>query len=169
MATTTRPPAESTHPSVCPLDCPDRCSLDVTVSQGRVVALEGSRVNPLTDGFICSKVRRFPERVYGPDRLLHPMRRAGRKGEGRFERISWDEALGLVAERLAEARDRWGGEAILPYYYGGNNGLVGQGTMDARFFSRLGASRLDRTVCAAPTGAVAKAMTGKMPGVAFPD
>jgi anaerobic selenocysteine-containing dehydrogenase len=160
---------ETRHPSVCPLDCPDRCSLEVTVRDGRVAALEGSHANPLTEGFICSKVRRFPERVYGPDRLLHPLRRTGRKGEGRFERISWDEGLRLIADRLREVKGRWGGEAILPYYYGGNNGLVGQGTMDARFFARLGASRLDRAVCAAPTGAVASAMTGKMPGVAFAD
>jgi anaerobic selenocysteine-containing dehydrogenase len=162
-------PAESRASSVCPLDCPDRCSLEVTVRDGRITALDGSHANPLTAGFICSKVRRFPERVHGPDRLLHPARRVGRKGEGRFQRISWDEALGEIAARLREIRERWGGEAILPYAYGGNNGLVGQGTMDARFFSRLGASRLDRTVCAAPTGTVAKAMTGKMPGVAFED
>lgn len=155
--------------SVCPLDCPDRCSLNVSVRDGRVVALEGSDTNPLTAGFICSKVRRFPERVYGPDRLFHPLRRTGAKGEGRFQRITWDEALGLIAERLQEVRERWGGEAILPYFYGGSNGMLAQGTLDARFFAALGASRLDRAVCAAPTGAVGKAMTGKMPGVAFSD
>jgi len=169
MTTAARATVETTRPSVCPLDCPDRCSLEVTVRDGRVTALEGSHSNPLTDGFICSKVRRFPERVYGRDRLLHPLRRTGPKGEGGFERITWGEALRLIAGRLGEVSERWGGEAILPYSYGGNNGLVGQGTMDARFFSRLGASRLDRAVCAAPTGAVAKAMTGKMPGVAFAD
>jgi anaerobic selenocysteine-containing dehydrogenase len=151
--------------SVCPLDCPDRCSLDVTVQDGRVVKLEGSSLNPYTDGFICSKVRRFPELMYGKDRLRHPLRRVGRKGDADFERISWADALGEISARLRSVRDTYGGEAILPYYYGGSNGLVGQGTMDARFFARLGASRLDRTVCAAPTGAVAKAMTGKMPGV----
>ena len=159
----------SVHASFCPLDCPDRCSLDVTVEDGRVVSLEGSRTNPLTDGYICSKVRRFPERVYGPDRILHPMVRTGPKGESRFAPVSWSEATALVTRRLAEVRDRWGGEAILPYYYGGSNGLITQGTLDARFFAALGASRLDRAVCAAPTGAVARAMTGKMPGVAFPD
>jgi anaerobic selenocysteine-containing dehydrogenase len=157
------------HASYCPLDCPDRCSLDVTVEDGRVVAIEGSRANPLTEGYICSKVRRFHERVYGPDRLLHPMVRTGPKGEGRFAPTTWPEAVALVARRLREVRERWGGEAILPYYYGGSNGLVTQGTLDARFFAALGASRLDRAVCAAPTGTVAKAMTGKMPGVAFAD
>ena len=156
-------------PSVCPLDCPDRCSLEVKLEGGRVVEIDGSHTNPLTAGFICSKVRRFHERVYGPDRLLYPMRRSGPKGSGEFERISWDQALDTIAARLRGVSERWGGEAILPYFYGGNNGLIGQGTMDARFFNRLGASRLDRTVCAAPTGAVARAMNGKMPGVAFPD
>ena len=159
----------SVHASFCPLDCPDRCTLDVTVEDGRVLSIEGSRANPLTAGFICSKVRRFPERVYGPDRVLHPMVRTGPKGDASFAQVSWPEALALVARRLGEVRERWGGEAILPYYYGGSNGLVTQGTLDARFFAALGASRLDRAVCAAPTGAVAKAMTGKMAGVAFPD
>ena len=159
----------SVHASFCPLDCPDRCSLDVTVEAGRVVSLEGSRTNPLTEGYICSKVRRFPERVYGPDRILHPMVRTGPKGEGGFAPVSWPDAMALVTRRLGEVRERWGGEAILPYYYGGSNGLITQGTLDARFFAALGASRLDRAVCAAPTGAVARAMTGKMPGVAFPD
>jgi anaerobic selenocysteine-containing dehydrogenase len=159
----------SVHASFCPLDCPDRCSLDVTVEEGRVVSIDGSRTNPLTEGFICSKVRRFPERVYGPDRILRPMVRTGPKGEGRFQPVSWPEAVALVARRLGEIRERWGGEAILPYHYGGSNGLITHGTLDTRFFTALGASRLDRAVCAAPTGAVAKAMTGKMPGVAFPD
>ena len=97
------------------------------------------------------------------------MVRTGQKGEGSFSPVSWRDAVALVARRLGEVRERWGGEAILPYYYGGSNGLVTQGTLDARFFAALGASRLDRAVCAAPTGTVAKAMTGKMPGVAFPD
>jgi len=157
------------HAAFCPLDCPDRCSLQVRVEDGRVVAIDGSDTNPLTDGFICAKVRRYHERVYGPDRLLHPMVRRGAKGEGRFARVSWPEAIGLIADRLKETRDRWGGEAILPYCYGGSNGLVTQGTLDARLFTWLGASRLDRAVCAAPTGTVARAMTGKMPGVAFSD
>ena len=159
----------SVHASFCPLDCPDRCTLDVVVEEGRVVSLEGSEANPLTAGFICSKVRRFPEHVYAPDRVLYPRVRTGAKGEGRFARASWPEAIALVAGRLREIRERWGGEAILPYYYGGSNGLVTQGTLDARFFTALGASRLDRAVCAAPTGAVAKAMHGKMAGVDFAD
>src|SRR5262245_66666010 len=94
----------ATTATVCPLDCPDRCSLDVTVEAGQVVRIEGSRVNPVTAGFICSKVRRFGERVHGPDRVLFPQRRVGPKGEGRFVRIGWDEALDLVAARIREAR-----------------------------------------------------------------
>jgi anaerobic selenocysteine-containing dehydrogenase len=134
-----------------------------------VVKLDGSHRNPLTDGYICAKVRRWPELMYGPDRLLHPARRRGRKGTGDFERISWDEALGLVVEKIAEVRGRWGGEAILPFYYGGSNGLLTQDTTDVRLFRRLGASRLARTVCAAPTRRVATALYGRMAGVAPQD
>ncbi len=157
------------HRSACPLDCPDACSLEVRVEEGRVTQLDGDRRNPFTQGFICSKVRRFPELLYGPDRLLHPERRVGPKGEGRFERISWDEALGSIAERLASARQRWGGEAILPYRYGGSNGMLTHEANDARLFRRLGASRLLRTVCAAATTRAATGLYGKMPGVALPD
>src|SRR5262245_48662841 len=132
----------ATLASVCPLDCPDRCSLDVRVEDGRVVSLEGSHLNPVTGGFICSKVRRYPERVYGPDRLLHPMRRQGAKGEGRFVRITWDEALEEVAARLSSARREFGGESILPFAYGGSNGVLSQGIRDERLFRQLGASRL---------------------------
>src|SRR3989442_15845479 len=101
------------HASFCPLDCPDRCSLSVTVEDGRVVALDGSRTTPPPAGFICSKVRRFHERLYGPDRVRHPMVRTGPKGEGRFAPLSWPEAVELVTHRLLEVRQRWGGEAIL--------------------------------------------------------
>jgi anaerobic selenocysteine-containing dehydrogenase len=159
----------SEHSAFYPLDCPDRCSLTVTVDADRVVAIDGSRVHALTDGYICAKVRRYHERVYSPDRLLRPMVRRGAKGDGAYAPVSWPEAIGLIADRLRTTRERWGGEAILPFYYGGSNGLVTQGTLDARLFTALGASRLDRAVCAAPTGAVARAMTGKMAGVAFPD
>lgn len=155
--------------SACPLDCPDACSLEVKVEHGRVVRIDGDRRNAFTQGFICAKVARLPEHLYGEDRLLHPMRRAGAKGEGRFESISWDEALDLVARRLAEARDRFGGESILPYSYGGSNGLLTQDTTDARLFRRLGSSRLLRTVCAMPSGRAAMGLYGKMPGVALPD
>src|SRR6267143_1061282 len=152
--------------SVCPLDCPDRCSLEVRVEADRVVSITGSQVNPLTDGFICAKVRDFPQRVYGPDRLLYPLRRTGPKGAGRFERVSWDGAIGGSFDAI---RKEFGGEAILPFFYGGSNGLLTQGTTDERLFRSIGASRLARTVCAAPTGAVTDALYGKMASVDFPD
>lgn len=155
--------------SACPLDCPDACSLNVQVEDGRVVKVDGTHLNPITDGYICAKVRRLPEHLYGPDRLLYPAVRRGPKGEGAFERISWDEALDLAAEKMREARERWGGESILPFFYGGSNGLLTQETTDFRLFYRLGASRLARTVCAAPTGRAATGLYGKMPGVAMPD
>lgn len=155
--------------TVCPLDCPDSCSLDVTVQDGRITAIDGSEANPITAGYICAKVRRFGERVYGPDRLLHPMVRKGPKGLASFARASWDEALELIATRMREARERWGGESILPYSYGGSNGLLTQDTSDATLFRRLGSSRLARTVCAAPTGAANMALYGKMPSVTYED
>ncbi len=155
------------HPSVCPLDCPDRCSLDVEVVDGRVTRIGPTSINPLTSGFICNKVARFGERLSGPDRLLHPMRRSGPKGAGEFARISWDEAIATITDRFEEISSRLGAEAILPFFYGGSNGLLTQGILDERYFRFLGASRLARTVCAAPSGAAAKALYGKMAGVDF--
>lgn len=162
-------PSASVLPTACPLDCPDACSLDVRVENGRITKVDGTRVNPVTEGYICSKVRRLPELLYGPDRLLYPAVRRGAKGTATFERVSWDEAHDLVAGKLAEARARSGGEAILPFYYGGSNGLLTQDTVDARLFRRLGASRMARTVCAAATGRAATGLYGKMPGVAYED
>ena len=159
----------STVSSACPLDCPDACSLEVAVDGGRVVSVGGNRANPLTDGYICAKVRRMPEHLYGPYRMLHPGIRDGARGEGRFRRATWDEALELVAGRMRALADAGRGEAILPFFYGGSNGYLSQGSTDARLFSRLGASRLARTVCAAPSGAAAAGLYGKMPGVALPD
>jgi anaerobic selenocysteine-containing dehydrogenase len=155
--------------TVCPLDCPDSCSLDVRIQDGRITSIDGSSLNPVTDGYICAKVRRFPERVYGPDRLLYPAIRKGPKGLASFQRATWDDALALVAERMHEAHERWGGESILPYSYGGSNGLLTQDTSDATLFRRLGASRLARTVCAAATGAANGAMYGKMASVTYHD
>jgi anaerobic selenocysteine-containing dehydrogenase len=159
----------STVETACPLDCPDSCSLAVTVERGRLVEIDGSRTNPVTDGYICAKVRRFGDRVYGDDRLKYPAVRTGPKGTPTFSRVGWDEALDLVASRMREARARWGGESILPFCYGGSNGLLTQDTADAELFRRFGASRLARTVCAAPTGAAAQAMYGKMAGVTYAD
>ncbi len=135
--------------SVCALDCPDCCSLLINVDeQGRGSRLRGNPAHPITQGFLCGKVARYLEREYSPERLLYPQRRTGAKGEGRFTRITWDEALDEIATRLKQIANEHGPEAILPYSYGGSLGkLVGSG-MDRRFFHRLGASRLDRTICA---------------------
>ncbi len=155
--------------SACPLDCPDSCSLAVTVQDGRLVKVDGATRNPVTDGYICAKVRRLPERVDGDARLRYPAVRIGPKGNGAFSTTSWEEAIDLIATRMRASRDEWGGESILPFSYGGSNGLLTQDTTDARLFRRLGASRLARNVCAAPTGAANKALYGKMPSVSYPD
>jgi anaerobic selenocysteine-containing dehydrogenase len=159
----------STVQTACPLDCPDSCSLSVTVERGRIVKIDGSTAAASTSGYICGKVRRFDRRVYGEDRLLYPAVRRGPKGSSTFERVSWDEALELITSRIQEAVASFGAESVLPFYYGGSNGLLTNDLEDARFFRRLGASRLARTVCAAPTGAAALAMYGRMPGVAYED
>ena len=152
--------------SSCPLDCPDACTLDVTVDGGRVTEVKGADVGD-TGGFICSKVARMPDHLYGPERLLHPLRRVGPKGTGAFERIGWDEALDTIAERFAALRDEHGGEALLPYSYGGSNGALTEGSFDARFFQRLGAMRLFRNFCALPSSAAATAVYGRMPGMPY--
>ena len=160
------------HSSVqtaCPLDCPDSCSLSVSVENGRIVTIDGSNRHPVTDGYICAKVRRFGERVYGVDRLHHPGIRSGDKGKGSFARATWDEALDLISKQMTQVRDRDGAEAILPFSYGGSNGLITQHTADAQLFRRLGTSRLARTVCAAPTTSVSREMYGRMPGVSYAD
>lgn len=159
----------TTVTTACPLDCPDSCTLDVTLEKGRVVAIDGGHVNPTTHDYICGKVRRFGERVYGEDRLLHPAIRKGAKGQGVYTRVTWDEALDHIASRMIEIRDRWGAEAILPFCYGGSNGLLTQDTADAALFRAFGTSRLARTVCAAPTGAANLGLYGKMAGVTYAD
>lgn len=155
--------------SACPLDCPDACSLEVAVEEGRVVRIEGTSLNPLTQGFICGKVRHYADHVYSPERIPRPAVRSGPKGKGRFLDVSWDEALSVVAERMSALRRSGRAEGILPLSYGGSNGLLTQDTTDARLFRRLGASRLARTVCAAPSKSAAVGLYGRMPGVALPD
>ena len=133
------------HASVCPLDCPDTCSLTVTVDEGRIVGIRGSRANPYTDGVICAKVpKAYPEFVHGERRLRTPLRRVGAKGEARFERISWDAALDIVYDRTSAVIAEHGPQAVMPLNYGGPHGLLAAGSMDLRFFHRMGASLLDR-------------------------
>jgi len=133
----------------CPHDCPDTCAFVTTVENGRAVSIKGNPDHPPTGGVLCTKVARYLERTYSDQRVLHPMRRIGAKGAGRFERIGWDDALDIVAEHFtAIARSADGPQAILPYSYAGTMGLLQYASMDRRFFHRLGASLLDRTICA---------------------
>ncbi len=143
---TATPSATTVIKGACPHDCPDTCALDVHVRDGIAVKVAGSAGHAPTAGVLCTKVARYTERTYHPDRLLHPMRRVGKKGEGRFERISWEAALAAVATRLKSiaARDP---ERILPYSYAGTMGLVQGESLSMRFFHKLGASLLDRTIC----------------------
>src|SRR6202011_434623 len=131
----------------CPHDCPDTCALTVHVRDGVAVKVTGSSEHAPTAGVLCTKVARYTERTYHPDRLLHPMRRIGRKGEGRFVRISWEEAIAAIAARLKPIAAEDPGQ-LLPYSYAGTMGLVQGDSMSMRFFHKLGASFLDRTICA---------------------
>lgn len=149
-----------TRRSVCALDCPDACSLLITVDAGNGSRLRGDPDHPVTRGFLCGKVAQYLEREYSPSRLLHPLRRTGAKGDGRFEQISWDEALETIADRLSAIAREHGSESILPYSYAGTMGLLNGSGMDRRFFHRLGASRLDRTICSAAGGAALNATLG---------
>jgi len=143
----------------CPHDCPDACSTLVTVERGRATRIAGDPDHPFTNGFLCAKVNRYLERTYHRDRLLYPLRRVGKKGSGSFVRISWDDAIGEIADRLsAIATSPDGPQAILPYSYAGTMGLVQGASMDRRFFHLLGASKLDRTICSMP-GTVGMRMT----------
>ncbi|MFO0798730.1 MAG: molybdopterin oxidoreductase family protein [Gemmataceae bacterium] len=137
--------------AVCPHDCPDTCGLVVTVdpATGRAVKLRGDAEHPFTRGFLCQKVANYLDRVYHPGRVQYPMRRVGRKGEGRFERVSWTDAIHTIADRFREiAASADGPQAVLPYSYAGTMGKLMYGSLDRRFFHRYGASLLDRTICA---------------------
>ncbi|HEX8424244.1 MAG TPA: molybdopterin-dependent oxidoreductase, partial [Pyrinomonadaceae bacterium] len=135
--------------AACPHDCPDTCAMLVTVEDGRAVRVAGDPAHPFTRGTLCTKVANYEQRTHSPDRLQTPLRRAGAKGEGRFERIGWNEALDEIASRFrALAASAEGAETIMPYSYCGTMGFVQSESMDRRFFYRLGASILDRTICA---------------------
>ncbi|MFO0965680.1 MAG: molybdopterin oxidoreductase family protein [Gemmataceae bacterium] len=134
---------------VCPHDCPDTCSMLVTVENGQAVSLRGDPDHPFTRGFLCQKVTRYLERVYHPGRLKYPLERVGPKGAGQFRRISWDEAITRICDRFRTiAASPHGPQAILPYSYAGTMGKLQNASLDRRFFHRLGASLLDRTICA---------------------
>jgi anaerobic selenocysteine-containing dehydrogenase len=140
--------AERVVHAACPHDCPDTCAMLVTVEGERATAVAGDPDHPITAGFLCGKVSNYLDRVYADDRILRPLVRDGAKGEGRFREVSWDEALDRVAAELTRVRDEHGGEAILPYSYAGTQGLIQGNTMSARVMNALGASELERTICA---------------------
>jgi anaerobic selenocysteine-containing dehydrogenase len=155
--------------SVCALDCPDCCAIAVETDNGRAVRLKGDAAHPVTQGFLCSKVARYLEREYHPERVLRPLRRTGAKGEAQFAPIGWEEALGEIADRLKRVAGEFGAESVLPYSYGGTLGFLQGGSMDRRFFHRLGASRLDRTICASAGGAGLMEAYGRRMGTAPED
>src|SRR3954464_2512249 len=155
--------------AACPHDCPDACGVLITVDElsGKAIKLQGDPSHPVTRGFLCAKVAKYLDRVYSPDRLLYPMKRVAAKGQGgpaAFERITWDEALRTIATRLKQISDESGPEAVLPYSYGGTLGALGNASMDPRFFHRLGASQLDRTICATAGGDALISVLGKKLG-----
>ncbi|PYQ43689.1 MAG: molybdopterin oxidoreductase, partial [Acidobacteria bacterium] len=154
--------------AACPHDCPDACGVLITVQDGRATRIQGDPEHPVTRGFLCAKVAKYLDRVYSPERVMYPMRRIAAKGPAAelrcagqpaaavpthgndiWQRISWDEALDAIASRFRAISDEFGSEAILPYSYGGTLGALNGGSMDRRFFHRLGASQLDRTICSA--------------------
>src|SRR6266404_5601772 len=141
--------------AACPHDCPDACGVLITVDDGRAVKIQCDPEHPVTRGFLCAKVAKYLDRVYSPDRVLYPMKRVAPKGiagEGAratqtFQHISWDEALDEITARFKGVAAEFGSEAILPYSYGGTLGKLNYGSMDRRFFHRLGASQLARNIC----------------------
>jgi anaerobic selenocysteine-containing dehydrogenase len=136
--------------AACPHDCPDGCAVLITVEDGRATKLQGDPEHPITRGFLCGKVAKYLDRVYAPDRVLYPMRRVAAKGahgDGAFQRVTWDEAFNEIVARLKQISSEFGPEAVLPYSYGGNIGVLNGASMDRRFFHRLGASQLHRSIC----------------------
>jgi anaerobic selenocysteine-containing dehydrogenase len=169
-------PSERTAHTVCSHDCPDSCAVLVTIDElGSATRVQGDPTHPVTRGFLCGKVAKYLDRVYSPSRLLYPMRRRAGTPKGKmpygreadvFERIGWDQALDLIAERLHRIAREYGPESVLPYSYAGTIGVLGYGSMDRRFFHRAGASRLDRTICATAGGDALLSVYGKKLGTA---
>jgi molybdopterin guanine dinucleotide-containing S/N-oxide reductase-like protein len=165
--------------TVCSHDCPDSCAVLVTVNEeGRAIKVAGDPAQPVTNGFLCGKVAKYLDRVYAPDRILYPLRRKAGVPKGplargseheAFERVPWDEALDAIGARLQQISDQYGPESILPYSYAGTIGVLGYGSMDRRFFHRLGASQLDRTICAEAGGVGWNLVYGKKLGTPTED
>ncbi len=165
--------------TVCSHDCPDSCAVLVTVDEhGRAIKVQGDPSQPVTQGFLCGKVAKYLDRVYSPDRVLYPLRRRPGVAKGplvrgheheAFDRVSWDEALAGIAARLQQISDAYGPESILPYSYAGTMGVLGYGSMDRRFFHRLGGSQLDRTICSEAGGVAWNLVYGKKFGTPAED
>src|SRR4051812_31725319 len=157
--------------AACPHDCPDACAVLITIDNGRATKIQGDPKHPVTRGFLCAKVAKYLDRVYSPARVLYPMRRrkdvakgSGTRDFADFERITWDEALDTIAMRLQAISNEFGPESILPYSYGGTLGALNGGSMDRRFFYRLGASQLDRTIFSSAGGDAIVTVLGKKLG-----
>ena len=152
--------------SVCTFDCPDTCSLSVTVDDGRITKVRGSEALPFTDGVICNKVAHdMAAFVHGPQRLLHPLRRTGPKGSGAFERITWDAALDEIHARTSEVIERWGPQAVTPLNYAGPHGMLAGDSMSSRFFHKLGATQLyRRSMCGGVRSEAWTGTYGAVPG-----
>jgi anaerobic selenocysteine-containing dehydrogenase len=153
----------------CPHDCPDACGVLITVEDGRAIRIQGDPAHPMTRGFLCAKVAKYLDRVYSPDRVLYPMRRVQPKGQGQgdasdFVRITWDEAFAAIISRFQSISSEFGPEAILPYSYGGTLGMLNNSGMAHRFFYRLGASQLNRTICATAGGDALVTVVGRKMG-----
>jgi len=150
--------------AACPHDCPDACGVLITIDEGRATKIQGDPAHPVTRGFLCAKVAKYLDRVYSPDRVLYPMRRIAPKGAAgakqTWQRITWDDALDEITQRLKQTAAQYGSESILPYSYGGTLGALNGGSMDRRFFHRLGASQLERTICSAAGEAGLKSVIG---------
>jgi anaerobic selenocysteine-containing dehydrogenase len=161
----------STQPihGACPHDCPDTCGIITEVEKGQAINFYADPDHPITQGWLCAKVRPYLEHVYHPDRLLHPLRRVGPKGSGQWERISWDTAIAEITRRWREIIDHYGAAAILPYSYSGTLGLVQMTVASARFWNRLGASQLERAICGAAAEYAVEATLGVRHSPAYPD
>ena len=149
----------------CGHDCPDTCTWLVEVREGRALRLEGDPAHPFTRGTLCAKVNHYLERVYHPDRVLYPLKRTGQKGQGRFQRVSWEEALSDIAERWTTIKAEYGSEAILPFSSAGNQGLIQCASLDQRLFGLLGFCRLERNICGAVSTEGLSSTQGKGTGV----
>ncbi len=155
----------SEHRTACPLDCPDTCSLTVTVTDGRISKIDAAPAdegNPLTQGFICQKVKRHARRVYAPERVLTPMLRTGPKGAAEFRAVPWDEALDLVAERIRTAVAEHGTDSVIPYLYSSSAGMLGSSALGPYFVDRLGLPEVEHTICAGTTDAAWRQVFGDM-------